>query len=474
MHRSTTFPYLLTGLVFVLVFGLGIFSDGMFADGIFYANVAKNYAQGVGDFWLMYWGNTAESVFHDQPPLAIFLQAQFFKLFGDTIFAERIYSFVFALLHLFLLKLAWKEVTNETNNYYWLPMLLYIVIPLCGFTFRHNLIEVTMGAFDLASVLFFLKGCKRNNLFHFLLGSMFVFLASLSKGMQGLFPLITPFAYWIVWRNNSFITMCFQSTIAVSIPLLLYSIFYFIPEINYSYVKYFEKRIVGTFNHLEDTKDSHLYLFIKLWFELLAAIGVVLIAWLLARKKTQTYSVDYKMVIFLLIIGFSGSLPLMVTLEQRAFYLTTSLPYFVLAISLFAVPFFHALFNNTSNTNFGTINYLLICMLFVSTLFVVWKAGEPKRDRDLLSDLYTIRQHVPKRTAISASPVLSKNWAYKNYFMRYCYINFDSIHQQKYLLIDGINAQTTDTCYQDLKLPLKKFTLFYCDQYSDTTTNKLD
>ena len=473
MPRSTLFPYLLTGLVFILVFGLGIFSDGMFADGIFYANVANNYAQGVGDFWLLYWGNTTESVFHDQPPLSIFLQALFFKVFGDSIFAERIYSFLFALIHLFLLKLSWKELTNNSNKFYWLPMLLYIVIPLCGFTFRHNLIEVTMGAFDLASVLFFLKGCKRNNLVYVFLGSLFVFLASLTKGIQGLFPIITPFAYWIAWRKNAFTTAFIQSLVALSIPLIIYTVFYFIPEINYSYVRYFEKRIVGTFNHLQDTKKSHLYLFIKLWFELLAAIGVVLITWLIAGKKTGKYIVDFGTVIFLLIIGFSGSLPLMVTLEQRAFYLTTTLPYFVLAISFFAVPFVQTWQNQTLNRNYSLINYFLTGLILISAIFVMWKAGEPKRDRDLLADLYTIREHVPRRTAVTTSEALSMNWAYKNYFMRYCYINFDPVNQQKYLLMEGTNAQATDTCYRDLQLPLRKFTIFYCDKYIDTTTNKI-
>ena len=183
--------------------------------------------------------------------------------------------------------------------------------------------------------------------------------------------------------------------------------------------------------------------------------------------------VDFRTVIFLLIIGFSGSLPLMVTLEQRAFYLTTTLPYFVLAISFFAVPFVQTWQNKTLIRNYSLINYLLTGLILISAIFVVWKAGEPKRDRDLLADLYTIREHVPRRMAVTTSEALSMNWAYKNYFMRYCYINFDPVNQQKYLLMEGTNAQTTDTCYRDLKLPLKKFTLFYCDKYIDTTTNKI-
>src|SRR5687767_12679623 len=141
LNSTNTLFALFTLLIFVLLFGFGIFSDGMFADGIFYANVANNYAQGFGTFWKMYYGNTLDSVFHEQPPLVFFLQAQFFKVLGDTIFAERTYSFLFSLINIYLIKCLWNEVTDRSKKYYWLPVLLYISIPLTMFTFRHNLIE---------------------------------------------------------------------------------------------------------------------------------------------------------------------------------------------------------------------------------------------------------------------------------------------------------------------------------------------
>ena len=456
---QTTF-YLMTALLFILIFGFGIFSDGMFADGIFYATVANNYAQGVGTFWDMYSGNTPESVFHDQPPVAIFLQAQFFKIFGDTIYTERIYSFLFCLLNLFLIKILWQEITNKTNKFYWLPILLYIVIPLTAFTYRHNLIEVTMSAFDMAAVILLLIGCKRDNIIYLFAGSICILLASLSKGMQGLFPVITPFAYWLVMRRESFSKLFVRTLITVSIPVVTFIYFYITPEINESITKYFEKRIVGTFAHLQDTKKSHFYLFIKLWFELLASIALVGIGWMLSRKKMIHYQVDVKSVIFLFIIGFSGSLPLMVTLEQRAFYLTTTLPYFVIGIGLFAIPFAQTIIASVFNRNYRITNYVLGSLIVIFSIAVFMQSSKPKRDHDLLSDLYTIREHIPKRTAVSTTPEVSMNWAYKNYFMRYCYINLDADDTHSFYLLEGVDATLNKPGYTKLELPLKKFSVY--------------
>src|SRR6185436_4616695 len=80
---------LITLVVFIAVFGFAIFSDGMFFDGIFYAAISNNYAHGIGTFWEMQYSPTVQPGFHDQPPLALFIQAQFFKVLGDSIYVER-------------------------------------------------------------------------------------------------------------------------------------------------------------------------------------------------------------------------------------------------------------------------------------------------------------------------------------------------------------------------------------------------
>jgi len=455
---------LITILLFILIFGLGIFSDGMFFDGIVYANVARNYANGLGSFWEMYYGNNLDSQYHDQPPLAFFLLAQFYKIFGDSIYVERFYDFAFAIIHLFVIKYLWGELTGHSNKYYWLPILLWISIPLCSWTFKNNLMEITMGAFDLAAVILILKGCRQNKNIFLLIGSVFILFASLSKGFQGLFPIMTPFFFWLTQRRMSFKSMLIKSLLAISIPVLSYIIFYLTPEINQSITLYLKQRIVGTFNHVQDTKKSRFYLLFKLLLELSLPAFLVFITWLTERKNSIKLSIDKKSVYLLLLIGMSASLPLMVTLEQRAFYLTTSLPYYSIALALIALPFVASIFERLSVKRFDLINYILIVLIFISGVFISINSHKPKRDLDLLTDLYLLKEIIPEGGSISIPPEMNNNWAYNAYFMRYCYLKLEASEGHPFFLTERMNETPGDACYQPVDLLLKKFKLYKCEK----------
>ena len=460
MKQANTTFLLLTTLLFIVIFCFGIFSDGMFFDGIMYANVARNYAHGLGSFWSLNHGNSERFLFFEQPPLTFAMQAQFFKLFGDSIYVERFYDFLFAIIHLGLIRFLWAEVTNSRNKLYWVPMILWMSIPLCSWTFRNNLEEVTMGAFDLAAIILILKGCRKNNLLYFLAGSFFILLASLTKGIQALFPIAAPFFYWIIYKQISFKTLLIQFMLTISLPVVAYIIFYFTPEANYSIGLYLERRIGGTFNHLQDTKKSHLYLLFKLMFELLAPFSLVALMWAIFKNKIHSYSIDQKKILLLLLIGISASFPLMVTLEQRAFYLTTSLPYYVIALSLAALPLVNVLMGTLEGRNYLMINRAIIALIIVASIAVFLNAKNPKRDHDLLADLYIFEEIIPRGTTFSIPESLNMEWAYHAYFIRYCYVNLDAHNKHTYYLIEGVNSQIDEPGYLKLDLPLKKFSLF--------------
>src|SRR5687767_2405233 len=432
----------------------------MFFDGIFYANVANNYANGFGTFWQMYYGNNISSAFNDQPPLAFFIQAQFYKILGNSIYVERFYDFLFAIIHLFIIRFLWQELTNKQSKLYWLPMLLWISIPLCSWTFKHNLMEVTMSAFDLAAVLFLYKGCKENKNSFLLTGSILILMASLSKGIQGLFPIMVPFFYWIVYRKVSFSSTVVRSMIVVSIPLATYIIFYLTPEINQSITLYFQKRLSGTFNHLQDTKTSHFYLLFKLLFELSAPAFLIFISWLIGRKAIGQYRINEKPLYLMALIGISASFPLMVTLEQRAFYLTTSLPYYVIAMAIISLPLATNILERLSQKKLILTNQIGIILIILASCLVLINAKNPKRDRDLLSDVYILKDHIPRGSSISITAGMQCQWAYQYYFLRYCYVQFDAQKLHPYFLLEGIDATMDCAEYTKLNLPLKKFAVF--------------
>lgn len=455
---------LITLILFLAIFGFSIFSDGMFFDGIFYAAVSNNYAHHIGTFWAMEYSPTLLPPFNDQPPLALFLQAIFFKMLGDSIYVERFYCFLFALLNIYIIKKVWILVSNKAGDLFCLPVLIWIIIPLTGWTFQNNLIEVTMSAFDLLAIYYIIKGCKTNSFFHFVIGGIFICCAGLSKGFQGLFPIISPLLYWWVYRETMFTKAVMQFLSVLLIPVLLMAFLFIYPASNHSLQLYLEDRIAGTFNHVQDTTTTHFFLLFKLLLQLLIPVSLIVITWLFIRKSTIEKTTDDKTPYFFLLVGLSASLPLMVTLEQREFYLTTSLPYFALALGLISFPIIkYALLKlSTLNLHHKLINNVLMGFILLLIITIALTSSKPKREGDLIADLSVIHRVVPEYTSISIPSELNSNWTYHAYFMRYCKLSLDDKNKQKYFLSDIEMIAPTDSCYKNLDLPLKKFKLFEC------------
>src|SRR5690349_1858077 len=83
-----------------------LIQDGMFADAVLYSCVSRNLSEGWGTFWFPQY--SALNVgglhsFHEHPPLVFGIQSLFFKLFGGSIYTERIYTYVTFLLAIILI-----------------------------------------------------------------------------------------------------------------------------------------------------------------------------------------------------------------------------------------------------------------------------------------------------------------------------------------------------------------------------------
>lgn len=463
-NRDVNFTFgLITLLLFVAVYGYGIFTDGMFFDGIVYASVANNLAHHIGTFWEMQYTTTLHTSYHEQPPLAFFIQSLFFKVLGDSIYVERVYCLFAALLSMFLIKGLWEQLTEKGNRQYWIPLLLWLAIPLNSWTIQNNLMEVTMGAFDLCAIYLILKGCKKDSLIFFALGGLFTVLAAFSKGMQGLFPLAAPVVYWVIYRSVYFSRMFLQTIVVSAIPMLAVFTLYLYPPAHQSIQLYIERRLGGTFNHVQDTTRSHFYLLYKLAMELLVPLILYGLSRVFARHYTVKDPDNTKAILFLLGVGLSASLPLMVTLEQRPFYLTTSFPYFALAIGLIALPAINGIIEKLKTKDVTLINKALLGLIVIAIVLVSINAKNPKREHALIGDVRLISTVIPKRTTISIAPDLEARWSYHAYFMRYANISLDAHNQHEYFISTMDGPAPFDSCYRKIDLPLEKFMLYKCE-----------
>ena len=419
-------------LLFALLILPSLVQDGMFMDGMIYSTVAKNLSNGLGSFWDLHLSKFLLNDYRDQPPLTIWITSFFFDIFGNGMYTERIYSMVTAFLAVLMIRAVWKMIFTaqvEKQRLWWFPVLLFVITPIVSWSFRNNMEENTMVLFILASTWFFLKGLlmQRETIVNLSLAVLMVFLAMMCKGIQGTFTLITPMAICLVFRNMKLSRAILYNAYSVALFLFFVFLLYaYTPSREY-FTGYFHNRLEETFQLASTaTTGNRFYLLYRVFSELLIALGITLLLLGAFRKqfdrKTFFHSYDSRVLMFMLLVGLAGTLPLLVTLEQRGFYLVSTLPYFSMGLACLSLPVLNRLFYNSilMKRVFATVNVALIIVVLILTIINI---GNVRRDRELLHDVYAISQVVPKNSILPVSANQYDNWSLYLYLKRYSNID---------------------------------------------------
>lgn len=411
-----------------------LIQDGAFMDGMLYVSVSKNLADGIGTFWNPHFCKAYQSSFHEQPPLYFGLLALFYKVFGTSLYVERLFCFTcFTITGIYIHKL-WKKIalTEDVSKNSWLPVLLWMSIPICFWAYTNMVEEVVMSMFVIIAACHAFRALFRDEqpIPNLLLSGLFIFLAFLTKGVQGTFLLVAAAACRLVTRRFSFAKMLLYTLILAGVPLL----FYFLlvktnPAAAASFSSYFEGRLTGTFKNTNDTTDTHFFLLGRLLSELLPALLISSVLRFALRKKAQEGAAkEYRPVmLWLLLIGLAGSLPLMITLEQRSFYLVTSLPFFALALALFTEPYLATALQQirTKAKGFRIFSAAAGLLLAAALVFCMLQVGKAKRDGAMLQDVYLFGTIIPHGEVIGLPQEMCYDFNFKEYLVRYFYISSD-------------------------------------------------
>ncbi|HKC67843.1 MAG TPA: glycosyltransferase family 39 protein [Bacteroidia bacterium] len=445
-----------------------LIQDGMFMDGMQYTAVGKNLADNLGTFWNPHFSKTIRSSFHEQPPLYFGLLAVFYKIFGTSMYVERLFVFVFYALSLFYIYKLWKKVfvdNTKIAGLAWLPILFYSTIPVCFWAYTNHVEEVVMCAFVLMAVYYMYVALFLNQkrVLYLFLSACFIFLAGLTKGVQGLFPICSVFFFWLLTKNISFKKTLLYTLILIGVPLLIYSVLVLCNYYAYlSFKEYFMNRFVKTFNNVYATTDNRFEMIFRLFTELLPILSVTTLIKFFSKKLATPYNSDDKKKLgWLLAIGLSGSLPLIITTEQRGFYLVTSLPYFAIVIAGCVAPTLVYLFSkiNIQKIGFKTFGYGAMLFFIISIVFSCLQIGNFKRDKDLLTDIYAIGKVVPKGEIVGTSQQTWNEWDIQAYFIRYFYISLDGTAKKHPYFIIQKNLPDSLVPKGYIPYPLKTTTL---------------
>ena len=436
--------------IFVLAIFIGLLApfliqDGMFMDGQIYATVSHNLANGYGTFWFPTFSKHYFFEYSEQLPLFFGVQAIFFKVLGDSMYTERIFSFVMAILTAYNISLIWKLFYRnniQQKNMDWLPILYWIMIPVISWSYSHNVEEVLMSVLATGSVFFILKGLltQKRIIPHLLIGGFLIFLTSFCKGFQGLFPLVTIAFYWLFYRNISFTKALGYSLLLAAVPLIIYTFLMLNDTTHESIMNYVNNRLVRTFTKESSaTTGNHFSLLVQTFEQLIPVFLIIAITFITLRiKKVKSKLPNWKDFGFFLSIGLSGSLPLMVTLEQRGFYLTTSMPFIAIALAGIGAAYLTPLIQkvDTNSKNYKIFNAISIIALVIAIILTGMQYGKARRDGDRLHDVYAIGDSISTHSSISLSSELKSNFALKAYFSRHYYDNLDSdpVNLHKYYI----------------------------------------
>lgn len=461
--------------IFIVLIVPLLVQDGMFMDGVLYATVAKNQAEGFGSFWYPIfadtWNKHGVPTFHEHPPLVFGIQSLFFKIFGTSIYVERFYSFLTAFLTAWLIHLNWKilfQNQKELSNFSWLPILFWIIIPVCFWSFQNNMHENTMGVFTLASTYFLLKFYfqKPKNRY-LIIGGIFIFLASFCKGVPGIFPLAFPFLIWISHRNISFVNVIHHTLLLCLIAFGIYALLMVHEPARESLIFYFENRLLDRIDS-DPTVGNRFYIVGRLFQELLPPLilGVLIVFFSKLKTNTITFNnLDLKNGLLFFLLGFAGTLPLLLTLVQKGFYMVHALPYFGIGIALIIVPNLTIFFKKQSTEiiNNKTFTILSSMLLIGAILFSSLQFGKSKRDENMLHDVYLLKNILPAKAHITLEKSIHQDWGLKVYLMRNSKISTSNTKTYPYFLVEKKKKNFTLEGFQKMETELKRYDLLTMD-----------
>jgi 4-amino-4-deoxy-L-arabinose transferase-like glycosyltransferase len=467
MKSSRIFHIFLFSLI-ILLFAPNLLKRGMFVDGLWYATISKNLAEGFGSFWSPAFTHTMYPVFNEHPPLVFGLQSLFFKVLGDACYVEKIYSLFTIFLTLIGINILWKTIFRdkpELKDYGFIPCILWILHEPVYLFYSNNMLECSQGIFILISVILILKGLKNSNkssyLFIFLAGISLIF-SFLSKGFTGLYPLITIIIYALIYKNISWRKMILYNGILWGSFCLIILFFLINNSAADNINNYIHTQVLAAIlgERTEWMHTSRFYIIKRLLETTILPILLVTCLSLISFYKfgAKHFFLHKKEILFFLVLGLSGVLPMMVSKKQGSFYLLTVYPYISIVMSLILIRSESLLKQLKVSKTFRIISYSLLLFSLIFSSFSINKVN--KRDQSILNDLDQLARVIPTHSTLGCVNNNNEVCLY-GFFMRIHSVSLDTVNPYDYsLLLCDKEIQMDSTLYRAIDLQTEKFSLY--------------
>jgi hypothetical protein len=327
------------------------------------------------------------------------------------------------------------------------------------------MMENTLGLFTLMAVIFIFKAVEspKNKSGTLVISGVFIFLATMSKGLSGFFPIALPFLYWIIFRKKSILIVIFQTLLILSVPAILYFILFNLPQSQESLSFYLTKRLLGRIYN-DPTVANRFYILKRLFTELIPQILLTLIILLATKLKRGSILLisNIGLSVLFFAIGLAATAPMTLTMVQRGFYLVPSFPYFAIGFSILIAPVVLN-FKKEFFTNYRKFQVFKIfnTLLFVFAIsFSLMQKGKTVRDRDMLYDVHTIGNTIPVKSAITINQDIANTYVLECYFIRYYNISLYVDEPKDYLMIKKTMDPPNSSDFEKLNIKTKLYDIY--------------
>lgn len=456
-----------------------LISEGTFLDGQIYAVLARNLAAGQGSFWAPHYTAASHPEWFDHPPLGLNIASVFYRILGEGLWVDHLYSLFTFLVCAWLVVALWKQAVgadDKLRRLGWLPVLLWVMNPQVTWAYSNNMLENTMTIFSLAAVFFLVRSCQvqKNWLPYLGLGVLAMVAAGLTKGIVGCYPLVTLVAWQLGTGRLGWSRAILRSALLVFLTGGLFLLLWLIPSSHYNLSNYFNTMWMPSMAGKRTQTGNHFMFLVKLFNTLLPSLAVVIIALVFSwRGRVLSFfkSRHRGAALTFLLLGLAGSVPLTVSPRQSMFYVLPSFPCFALAIGCWVGPALSELVERIGDRPPVLWAWRVMAMLLLVTSLAVGfsRLGTYNRNPEMLHDVKVIGEFLQRGNSPSSSQEvivgscrnLWRQWGLYCHLARYNRIAMSpNDSTMNYAIgVDGC-AEDLEAQYEPVELDTKKYRLF--------------
>ena len=419
---------------------------GMFVDGITYASIARNLAEGRGRFWAPFYTATLYPEFHEHPPLGFWLQSLWFRLFGDHLFVERAYAIAAAGATAGVIELMWRRLNRESRarSYGWVPILLWIIVPVVSWSIVGNLLETTVSLFTtaaIAAVVYALTGTSTSASVGWgSLSGLCIVGAVLTKGPVGLFPLVAPVILLpsIAARGRRSVCVTAQWALVVLClaALLLAS------TARSSLTQYVNEQVLAAMGGRREVSASSLTILKELLqgvaLPIAMACGLIAAA---GRHFVPPSGERRSGAASMLLLGLAGTLPILASAKQAGHYLVPAVPVYAIAAAEIMAPTTAFVVESVVARKGTIVLNMAVAIILVATIGASYVPAIG-RDRQRLADLDRLEAIIPRGAIVGICPESNGDWGLHAWLERRFLVSLDAAggQQRSWFLKTGRDA----------------------------------